>query len=348
MIELHDLNKSYRLADGAIIPALIDVQISVKRGEIFGIIGESGAGKSTLIRCVNLLEIPNSGKVIVDDQELTALNKKQLRLARRKIGMIFQHFNLINCRTVYQNIAFPLELAGFSKSEIAKKVQPLLELTGLSERKNYYPSQLSGGQKQRVAIARALANDPIVLLSDEATSALDPETRHSILHLLKEINERMGLTILLITHEMQVIKEICHRLAILEHGRVIEQAEVFNFFTRPQTATSKKFIRSYSMHELPESLQTHVSTVPLPESAPLWRLSFFGKVAQEPMISHLARHYSLNLNILQANIEEVRDTMVGVMMVEVQGEPENAQQGIEYLTQKGVFVEVLGYVSRSN
>ncbi len=347
MIELHELNKYYSLPDGAQINALQEVQISVKRGEIFGIIGESGAGKSTLIRCVNLLETPSSGRVIVDGEELTALNRKQLRLARRKIGMIFQHFNLLNCRTVYQNIAFPLELAGYSNRAISEKVQPLLELIGLAERRNHYPSQLSGGQKQRVAIARALANDPKVLLSDEATSALDPETKYSILHLLKEINERLGLTILLITHEMEVIKEVCHRLAVLERGRVIEQAEVFDFFTRPQTPTAKKFIRSYSIHELPETLQIHVSATPVPQSAPLWRLSFFGKVAQEPMISHLARHFGLSLNILQANIEEVRDAMVGVMMVEVNGEPENARQGMEYLTQKGVFVEVLGYVSRS-
>lgn len=346
MIELNELNKVYNLTDAQII-ALQDVQISIKRGEIFGIIGESGAGKSTLIRCVNLLEAPTSGQVIVDGEDLTALDKKLLRLARRKIGMIFQHFNLINCRTVFQNIAFPLELEGLPRAAIVAKVHPLLELIGLADRKNHYPSQLSGGQKQRVAIARALANDPKVLLSDEATSALDPETKYSILQLLKEINERLGLTILLITHEMEVIKEICHRLAILEHGRVIEQAHVFDFFTRPQTATAKKFIRSYSIHELPESLRAHVSTTPLPQSVPLWRLSFFGEVAQEPMISYLTRHFSLNLNILQANIEEVRDAMVGVMLLEVIGEAENARQGLEYLKQKGVFAEVLGYVSRS-
>lgn len=348
IITLKNINKTYHLPQKKTLIALQNINLTVKQGEIFGIVGESGAGKSTLIRCINLLEAPTGGEVIVDGQNLTTLKPAELRKARRKIGMIFQHFNLLNSRTVYQNITFPLALAGLKSTEIAKKVDPLLALTGLSERKNHYPHQLSGGQKQRVAIARALANDPHILLSDEATSALDPETKHAILQLLKKINEQLGLTIVLITHEMSVIKEICHRLAVLAHGEIMEQANVLDFFTHPQTEMGKKFIFSQAIHTLPDNVQSRLSIQPQPNSIPLIRISIFGKAAEAPLITYLVKHFSLNINILQAQLERIRDEMVGVLLVELEGEAEQIKQGMEYLHTQGVSLEVIGYVQPLN
>lgn len=346
MIELLNLEKTYQFNNTS-IQALRNINLCVNPGEIFGVIGSSGAGKSTLIRCVNLLEKPTFGKVIIDGDDITSFSTIQLRNARRKIGMIFQHFNLLSSRTVFENIAFPLQLTKMNKTQIKQSVKKLLELTGLSAKQDDYPAQLSGGQKQRVAIARALANQPKILLSDEATSALDPETTHSILQLLKEINQKLGLTILLITHEMQVVKEICHRLAIIEHGQMIEQADTLEFFSNPKSETAKKFIRTSLTHHLPENIRARLVIEQTPESLPLLRISFLGQSSQEPLIAHLIQKYSLNLNILLANIEQIRDETVGIMLLEAEGSPEKIQQGIAYLTQKGVNVEVIGYVSRS-
>lgn len=340
MIELINLNKTYFSS----FKALDDVNLHISAREIFGVIGPSGAGKSTLIRCVNLLETPSSGKVIVAGKELTRLTVTQLRQARKEIGMIFQGFNLLSSRTVYENIALPLEISKCSKKDIDLTVQPLLELTGLVDKKNFYPSQLSGGQKQRVAIARALANKPKVLLSDEATSALDPQTTHSILQLLKNINSQLGLTILLITHEMEVVKEICHRLAILENGKVIEQADVLEFFSNPKTQIAKQFIRSSLQHNLPEIIQKKLLKEKIPNSDTLLRLSFVGAVAQEPLIAHLIQNFSIDINILQANIEVIRDEIIGVMLVQVSDVENKLGAAIEYLHNKGVFVEIIGYV----
>lgn len=344
MIQLINLHKSYLLPDGKHITALKGVDLSVQRGEILGVIGQSGAGKSTLIRCVNRLETPDSGKVLIQDEDITCLNKAQLRIARRRIGMIFQHFNLLGSCTVYENIAFPLSLVKASPAHIAKRVGMLLDLTGLSARRKHYPHELSGGQKQRVAIARALANNPHILLSDEATSALDPETKHQILQLLKKINAELGLTILLITHEMGVIKEICHRLAILEGGRIIETSPVLDFFSDPHTDTAKKFARTFVLHELPEKLQTRLIDQAAEGAIPLWRLSFLGKAAEAPLIAQLGRLFSLDLSILQAHIEQIRDETVGVMLVEVNGLPEKVIVGKQYLHEKGIHVEEVGYV----
>jgi D-methionine transport system ATP-binding protein len=344
MIELIDLHKTYTLPNKIQVTALRNINLSVKQGAVFGVVGESGAGKSTLIRCINLLEVPTSGQVIVENKDLTQLNKKDLRRSRRKIGMIFQHFNLLNTRTAYQNIAFPLELEGVSNREIAARVHPLLELTGLTTRKDYYPSQLSGGQKQRVAIARALANQPSVLLSDEATSALDPENRHAILQLLKKINQELGLTIVLITHELQVIKEICHHVALLEHGQIVDAAEVFEFFSQSKTAAAKKLINTGTEHNLFETLHYRLTTIETENSIPLWRLSFYGKAAQEPLIAELANTFGLNLSILQAQIELIRDQTIGTMIVQVGGEKEKIVTGMQHLISKNVFVEVIGYV----
>ena len=347
MIELAHLTKSYSVSNQAIL-ALQDINLKMNVGEIFGVIGPSGAGKSTLIRCVNLLERPDSGQVIVDGQELTALSPEELRLARRKIGMIFQHFNLLSSRTVYDNIALPLELSGQKKKSLHATIMSLLELTGLIDKTNYYPSQLSGGQKQRVAIARALANQPKVLLSDEATSSLDPETTHSILQLLKDINKNLGLTILLITHEMEVVKEICHRLAIIEKGQITEESEIIAFFSNPKSETAKRFIRNKLMHHLPKSLQNRLLNQPTSHANPLLRISFIGKAAHEPIIAHLSQRFLLEPNILQARIEEIHDQPVGVMIVEVTGDTQQLQAGIDYFTAKGVLFEVIGYVERNN
>ena len=344
MIELRQLHKRYSLPDHTAIEALKGINLTVKSGEIFGIIGESGAGKSSLIRCVNSLEIPDAGQVIIKGQDLMQLDKSQLRQMRRNIGMIFQHFNLLASRTVYENIAFPLTLTKASSTIIAKRVTELMALTGLSGHQHHYPHELSGGQKQRVAIARALANKPFVLLSDEATSALDPETTHHILQLLKKINTELGLTILLITHEIGVIKEICHRLAILENGTIIEEADVLDFFNRPQTNTAKRFIRDCSLHELPEHLRARLIDQKIQGAAPLWRLSFLGAAAESPLMTYLIRHFSLSVNILQARIECIRDKTIGVMLLEVEGQPEDLWKGKQYLNEKEVHVEEIGYV----
>ena len=253
MIELVNVEKTYYSKAGD-IHALHKTSLSIKAGEIFGIIGLSGAGKSTLVRCINMLEKPTAGQVFVDGQELTAMSEAQLRKARQSIGMIFQHFNLLPARTVAGNVAYPLKGSGLSKEDIQKKVATLLELVGIGDKADAYPSQLSGGQKQRVAIARALANDPQVLLCDEATSALDPQTTKAILHLLKHLNETLGITIVLITHEMAVVKEICDRVAVMEYGRVVEQGEVFTVFAEPKQDITKSFIHTTSNLQKVEEL----------------------------------------------------------------------------------------------
>lgn len=346
MIELININKTYQL-DGHTFAALKNINLKIKPQEIFGVIGPSGAGKSTLIRCVNLLERPTSGRVIVDEQDLTQLDDSALRNKRHEIGMIFQHFNLLSARTAFENIALPLELNGHKKSEIKTIVKPLLELTGLQTRADYYPSQLSGGQKQRVAIARALANKPKILLCDEATSALDPQTTHSILKLLKDINQKLGLTILLITHEMNVVKEICDRLAIIEQGEIIEQAEVIKFFSEPETEIAKQFVRSALKQHLPEELQNRILPEKTSTAIPLLQISFIGRAAAEPFIAHLIQRFSINLNILQANIETIHNEIVGIMLVEADADEQRIKEGMEYLSSKNIKVEIIAYVERN-
>ncbi|MHB1946910.1 MAG: methionine ABC transporter ATP-binding protein [Gammaproteobacteria bacterium] len=343
MIILNEITKKYSSAEGE-ITALQNINLQVKPGEILGIIGKSGAGKSTLIRCVNLLEKPSQGQVIVAGKELTALSSTDLRAARRKIGMIFQHFNLLSSRTVYDNIAFPLELSGCSAAEIAETIIPLLELTGLTDKKNDYPSQLSGGQKQRVAIARALASKPHVLLSDEATSALDPETTNNILELLKSIRDKLNLTILLITHEMSVIKACCDRVGILHQGQLIEENEVGEFFAHPKTAIAKNFITSSLTHSLPRTIATSLSLTEQPDSHQVWRLWFWEKTATQPIISQLINKFKLRINILQANVEYVKYHAMGIMILAVAGENNKLEAAVGYLQNLGVQLEVIGYV----
>jgi D-methionine transport system ATP-binding protein len=241
VIRIQELSKMYITPSSKIV-ALENVNLQIQQGDIFGVIGFSGAGKSTLIRCLNRLEEPDSGKIIIAGQEITAMNKKELQLARRKIGMIFQQFNLLDAKTVFENVAFPLQVSNYPKKQIKSRVEEILDLVGLANKSKAYPLQLSGGQKQRVSIARALSNEPSVLLSDEATSALDPQTTYSILELLKDINQKLGLTIVLITHELDVLKHICNHMAVIEHGRIVETGVVEKFFLNPESDTAKRFI----------------------------------------------------------------------------------------------------------
>ena len=346
MIHLNGIEKTYQGSSGPVY-ALKGVSVEVSSGEIFGVIGKSGAGKSTLIRCINMLEKPTVGTVVVDGQELTSLTERDLRDARKKIGMIFQHFNLLASRTVYDNVAFPLELAGWDKKKIEAEVLPLLELVGLSDKQHQYPSQLSGGQKQRVGIARALASRPKVLLCDEATSALDPQTTQSILELLKDINRKFGLTIVLITHEMQVIKQICDRVAVIENGLIIEQGPVIDLFAKPETTTTREFIRTIINYDLPDIFgNTVFSPVPLQDSHLIVRVSFLGQAAKEPIIAALIRHYNVDVSILFGNIDHIQNTPFGTLIIEVTGEAAHIQSALQYLGERDLGVEVIGYVKR--
>lgn len=344
---MENLSKHFTV-DGKELIAMSDINLSIEKAEIFGVIGPSGAGKSTLIRTVNLLERPTRGEVFVDGQNLTGLSTKALQQARKNIGMIFQHFNLMSSSTVYENITLPLRLDGMSVKEIDEVTKPLLELVGLTDKKHSYPSQLSGGQKQRVAIARALSMKPKVLLSDEVTSALDPQTSQSILKLLKQINHEMGVSILMITHEMSVAKEICHRLAIMEHGKIIEQSEVLEFFANPKSNLAKQFIRKDLRSHLPESIAVRLKKSRSDNTAPLIRLSFLGRAAEEPLIAHLMQKMSISVNILLADIETIRDHMVGTMVIEADTDESTLQEALRYLHDKQVNAEVIGYVERVN
>lgn len=343
MIELKHINKTY---DGH-ITALEDICLTINDGEIFGIIGQSGAGKSTLIRCINMLEPPSSGEVIINGKNMTKLSQKDLREERKHIGMIFQHFNLLSSRTVYENVAFPLELAKMPKAEQEKKISDILELVGLTEFRDKYPAQLSGGQKQRVGIARAIVSDPEVLLSDEATSALDPETVKSILQLLKRINEKLGITIIMITHQMEVIKQIADRVAVIENGKIIEESSIVDLFTNPKTETSRKFIGSVISDEFPEAL-SHMNITKEkkhPSDLTILRLSFRGDVADEPIVANLIRKYNLEVSILYGNIDYIHNVPFGKLIVTIDGTDEDICAGLAHLTDLPIESEVLGYVS---
>ena len=341
MIELRHISKDFGTGEHA-VHAVQDVSLTVETGEIFGIIGFSGAGKSTLVRCINLLERPTSGEVLLDGQELTALPPKQLRQTRKKIGMIFQHFNLMPSRTVAGNVAYPLRGSGLSREQIAAKVQSLLELVGIGNKADAFPSQLSGGQKQRVAIARALANDPSVLLCDEATSALDPQPTKAILHLLRDLNAKLGLTIVLITHEMAVVREICHRVAVMEHGRVAEQGEVFNVFVDPRQDITRSFIRTTSnLQKVEELIAADSPVTRLKPGELIIRLSYVQRNAAEPLISVVTKLFDVSLNIIFADINIVQDAPIGGTVAIISGERSHITKAIEYFIDKNVGVEVI-------
>lgn len=343
MIQLDNLYKSYQTHAGS-VDALIDIHLAVTPGEICGVIGRSGAGKSTLIRCVNLLERPTSGSVIVDGQHLLELSPVQLRQMRHQIGMVFQHFNLLSSRTVFRNVAFQLELLGYKKQAIEQAVMPLLELTGLADKRQCYPSELSGGQKQRVAIARALITKPRVLLCDEMTSALDPETTRSILGLVKKINAELGLSILLITHEMQVIKAIADHVVVIDGGRIVEDTNVIQLFKNPQSHVAKQLV-SHDVHgHIPEELQNQIHHHPTECSKPILQITFIGETATQPVIEQLIHHSQVHVNIMQADLEYLRKETIGTMTVTLAGSAQDCEQAIIYLRERGVGVEVLGYV----
>lgn len=346
MIKLSGIEKIYEGASGP-IKALNGIDLHVKRGEIYGVIGLSGAGKSTLIRCINMLERPTKGSVVVAGEDLTLFNDSQLRRARKNIGMIFQHFNLLSSATVYDNIAFPLTLSSLDKKAIEIKVMSLLDLVGLADKCNQYPAQLSGGQKQRVGIARALASDPKVLLCDEATSALDPQTTKSILELIKDINQKLQLTVVLITHEMQVIKEICDKVAVIEYGIIAEEGTVLDVFTNPQKPITKEFISVIISHDLPEPLRHEkIYAEPVEGSNLVVRLSFIGDSAGEPIISSLIRGYQVDVSILYGNVDHIKTTPYGTLVVEISGSDEDIQKALAYLQEKKLGIEVIGYVRR--
>ena len=341
MIEFTHVSKDFGSGE-KMVRAVRDVSLTIQDGEIFGIIGFSGAGKSTLVRCINLLERPTNGTVVVDGKEMTALSPKELRLARRKIGMIFQHFNLMPSRTVFGNVAYPLQGQGLSKQAIQNKVRKLLKLVDIADKETSYPSQLSGGQKQRVAIARALANDPKVLLCDEATSALDPQTTKAILTLLKDLNQKLNLTIVMITHEMGVVKEICDHVAIMEHGQVVEQGEVFSLFADPKQPITQNFIRTTSnLQKIEELIAEGSPVVQLQPGEVIVRLSYIQKNVSEPLISTLSQRFQISLNIIFADIEIVQDAPIGGTVAILSGEREQITKAMEYLIEKNVGVEVL-------
>lgn len=340
MIHLQQITKRYPTPQGE-VEALHPLDIHIAPGEIFGIIGRSGAGKSTLIRCINLLERPTSGRVIVAGADLTALNEDALRAARREIGMIFQHFNLLSSRTVVDNIALPLELSGMAKGEARTRVADLLELVGLAAHRDHYPAQLSGGQKQRVGIARALASSPKVLLCDEATSALDPETTRSILALLRDINQRLGLTIVVITHEMQVIKDLCDRVAVLDRGSVVESGPVFDVFTAPQSEVTRVLLQDVIGQELPPGLLSRLAQPHIRQGGHVWRLSFGGEEVDHPVISTLTRQFQLDLNILHGQVDEIQGRPFGSLVVLAEGAPDQQEAAMNWLRSQTIRVEVI-------
>ena len=343
MIELSSVSKTFLgKTQQEHVEALRDVSLSVKQGEIFGIIGYSGAGKSTLVRVINLLERPDLGRVTMGGQDLTAMNPRELRQARRKIGMIFQHFSLLPSRTVSGNIAFPLKYTGLSKEDIQAKVTTLLNLVELSDKASAYPSQLSGGQKQRVAIARALAADPQVLLCDEATSALDPQTTLSILRLLKKVNEQLGITIVIITHEMAVIKEICDRVAVMEGGRVVELGTVFEVFASPREEITRRFIETTgTMHRVQEMIDGDSPILRLAPGELLVRLQYAQRSPSAPMVSLVSRRFDIDLNILFGNVEIIGGSPLGALVVVASGEANKVQEALAYMMEQNVKVEVL-------
>ncbi len=344
MIKLNNITKIFTLPDKK-LTALDNVSLYVPKGQICGVIGASGAGKSTLIRCVNLLERPTHGAVIIDDVDLTQLSDAELVKTRRQIGMIFQHFNLLTSRTVFENVALPLELENKSKAEIQEKTTALLALVGLSDKHNVYPANLSGGQKQRVAIARALASDPKVLLCDEATSALDPATTQSILKLLKEINRTLGITILLITHEMEVVKRICDQVAVIDKGRLIEQGTVSEIFSNPKTELAQEFISSTFHITLPEEYLENLSDTPKhAKSYPIIKFEFTGRSVDAPLLSQASKKFGVELSILTSQIDYAGGVKFGFTIAEVEGDEDAITQTKVYLMENNVRVEVLGYV----
>lgn len=345
MIELRGITQTYQGPQGP-VEALKGIDLQIQPGEVFGIIGRSGAGKSSLVRVINLLNRPSRGQVLVDGRDLTQLDGAQLRAARRDIGMVFQHFNLLSSRTVRDNVGLPLELAGMDRSGIRQRVDPLLDLVGLSSLADRYPAQISGGQKQRVGIARALANRPKVLLSDEATSALDPETTRSILALLRQVNRDLGLTVVLITHQMQVIKQVADRVAVIDAGRIVEQGRVLEVFTRPQQSITKSLIDEIVPQTLPASVLQHVRQLAqqlqdagVGHQGQLLRVSYAGEQAWQPLLSRAIHEHGLEVSLLHGQVDEIQDQTFGSLALYASGSAASLAAALAQWRAAGMVVE---------
>lgn len=338
MIEFKDISKQYELK-GQTLHALNQINLQIPTGSIFGIIGYSGAGKSTLIRLINLLERPSSGRIIINGTDFTALDAKALRQERASIGMIFQHFNLMQTKTVAANIEMPMKLLGWSKAEREKRLEELLDFIDLKHKRHAFPDELSGGQKQRVGIARALANHPKILLCDEATSALDPQTTKSVLQLLKKINEEQGITIVMVTHEMDVIETVCDYVAVMEKGDVIETGSTLQIFSQPQHPTTKNFIQTVLQQHLPVNILTNLENQ---NHNSIYCLKFLGCSAQETVIQAVIKQFNISLNILFANMTEINGTVIGQMFIQLLGDAQEIQAAIKFLEQHGVQVDQAG------
>lgn len=333
MIRLEGIQKVF-IQGSQEVRALEDVSLTIEKGDIFGIIGYSGAGKSTLLRCINGLEKPTAGKVFIGNQEISQWCEKELMSVRKEIGMIFQHFNLMQSKNVFENVAFPLKYIKLSKAEKEKRVKELLALVDLEDKAAAYPSQLSGGQKQRVAIARALATNPKILLCDEATSALDPQTTRSILALLKDIREKLGITIVLITHQMEVIKEVCTKVAVMEKGKVLEAGSLVEVFGRPKSHITKEFVEKDLHYERFSQPQAgHI--------AKLLHLRYIGENSGKPLISDISRRFDVEANITVGNIEKLQNTWVGNLVIDLQGTREAVEAAIAYLDEQKIEMEVI-------
>ncbi len=341
MIEIKNISKTFHQKKQS-FKALDQVSLNIEKGDIVGIIGFSGAGKSTLIRTVNLLERPDEGQIIINGKDFTRLSSKQLAEERKKIGMIFQHFNLLSSRTVFDNVALPLELDHLSKEQISKKVYELLKIVGLENKAHDYPKSLSGGQKQRVAIARALANDPHLLLCDEATSALDPVTTQSILQLLKDINERLGITILLITHEMEVIKAVCNHVAVIDHGKLLKKGTLSEIISDRENPVIRQFINSDVM-TLPQEFNSRLQKEPKEGLFPLVEIELNENFSVEQILSALHNQHKIPYKLLKADVEYFGNSNVGKLLLQLQGEEEANQQAIYYFNQNNIQNTVKGY-----
>ena len=336
MIEFRGVSKVFS-SGGKKVEALKEINMTVAKGDIFGVIGFSGAGKSTLIRTVNLLEYPTSGEIIVEGTNLAELTPRNLRSAMKNIGMIFQHFNLLNSKTVFDNVALPLVFGNTKRNEIASRVTEALRFVGLEEKAMNYPDQLSGGQKQRVGIARALVTNPSILLCDEATSALDPQTTQSILKLLKRVNKEYNITILIITHEMNVIKEICNRVAVMENGRVIESGEVFDLFANPKTETTRNFVQSVVRDEVPEAVYKLLNREN--QLGRIFKLDFIGVSASQPVISNAAKAYEVDINVIFGSTTEIQGNFFGNLIVELTGEYLEVEKALQFIIDEDVKVK---------
>lgn len=340
MIELKNIDVIFD--KGKRVHAVNQVSLKVEKGDIYGVVGFSGAGKSTLIRTINLLQRPTSGQVLIRNKDITNYTDQELKEERQKIGMIFQHFNLLSSKNVFDNIAFPLKNSRLSKEEKAKKVRELLSIVGIADKEKSYPSQLSGGQKQRVAIARALANDPDILLCDEATSALDPQTTDEVLKLLKDLNQKLGLTIVMITHEMHVVKEVCTKVAVMEKGEIIERGSIVEVFSNPQKPLTRSFINTATQIDSAlEKVLNHKSLLHLKEDDILARINYLGESTSFPIISALNSQFSVVTNILSGSIEILQDTPIGSLVVAFSGSKENIEKALTYLDENQVAVEII-------